>query len=255
MTRLDGSHALVTGGNRGIGAAIAKSLAHDGASVTLLVRNRQAGEALQAQLPGHSQVVTADVTNPHAVNEACVRAVAALGAVHILVNNAGSVESAPFLRTDDALFARMLDVHLYGPLHCTRALLPDMLARQYGRIVNVASIAGVAGAPYITAYCAAKHAMVGLTRSLAKEVIGRGITVNAVCPGYTSTDLLLTGIENISARTGRSAADAQAAMLLHSPLQRFITPDEVATAVRWLCEPGAASTTGQAIIVDGGELA
>lgn len=255
MTGLAGQHALVTGGNRGIGAAIAQLLSKDGADVTLLVRNRQSGEVLQGELAGRSQVVTADVTNPQAVHEACREAVAGFGAVQILVNNAGSVESAPFLRTDDALFQRMLAVHLYGPLHCTRALLPTMLARQYGRIVNIASIAGVSGAPYITAYSAAKHAMVGLTRSLAKEVIGRGITVNAVCPGYTSTDLVLVGIENISRRTGRSAAEAQAAMLVHSPLQRFITPEEVATAVRWLCDAGAAATTGQAVIVDGGELA
>lgn len=255
MTSLAGRHALVTGANRGIGAAIASSLVQDGARVTLLVRDASSGEATRATLGGDCQVVVADVTNPSQVNAACESAVAAYGPVHILVNNAGHAESAPFGRTDHAMFERMMAVHLYGPTYLIRALLPGMLEHQYGRIVNIASIAGVAGAPYISAYAAAKHAMVGLTRSLAKEVITRGVTVNAVCPGYTDTDLVTRGIERIRERTGRSAEEARAAMLSTSPLQRMITPAEVASSVRWLCDDGAASTTGQAIIIDGGELA
>ena len=187
---------------------------------------------------------------------ACVTAMQVLGGpVDILVNNAGSVESAPFSRTSHALFERMMAEHLYGPLYCMRSLLPDMLTKGFGRIVNIASVAGVAGAPYVTAYCAAKHAMVGLTRSLAKETIAKGVTVNAVCPGYTDTDLVTKGVAAITARTGRSAEDAQSMLLAHNPLQRLITPAEVAGAVLWLCSNGAASVTGQTIIIDGGELA
>jgi NAD(P)-dependent dehydrogenase (short-subunit alcohol dehydrogenase family) len=255
MTQLAGRHALVTGANRGIGAAVAVALANAGAVVTLLVRNRESGEALQSKLAGRSHVVTADITNEQAVNAACVDAIAALGPVHILVNNAGSAESAPFARSDAAMFERMLAVHLYGPLYCTHALLPGMLANNFGRVVNIASTAGVAGAPYITAYAAAKHAMVGLTRSLAKEVIARGVTVNAVCPSYTDTDLVTNSIERIQARTGRTTEDARAAMLANSPLKRLVQPNEVASAVLWLCDTGAASTTGQTVIIDGGELA
>ena len=252
---LAGRHALVTGANRGIGAAIALSLSHLGAAVTLLVRDRDAGDRAQALLPGKSFVVTADITNEAAVAEACSNATGAMGTVDILVNNAGSVESSPFLRTDRAVFERMLALHLYGPLAATRALLPNMMTQNFGRVVNIASIAGVAGAPYISAYCSAKHAMVGLTRSLAKEVISSGVTVNAVCPGYTETDMVATGIANISARTGRSAEEALGAMLGNSPLKRLVKTEEVASAVAWLCGTGAASVTGQTIIIDGGELA
>ena len=231
------------------------ALASDGASVTLLVRDRASGEALQSRIHGNSNVVTADVVNEEAVNTACAAAVVKLGPVNILVNNAGSAESAPFVRTDGAMFARMLAVHLYGPLYCTHAVLPAMLDAGYGRIVNVASVAGLSGAPYITAYSSAKHALVGLTRSLAKEVIAQGVTVNAVCPSYTETDMVATSIERVRARTGRSAEEARAALLAHNPLKRLVLPTEVAAAVRWLCTDGAASTTGQTIIIDGGELA
>ncbi|MEO7360324.1 MAG: SDR family NAD(P)-dependent oxidoreductase [Gemmatimonadaceae bacterium] len=248
-------HAMVTGANRGIGAAIAMSLSQLGATVTLLVRDRESGERAQALLPGKSYVVAADITDEDAVANACVKAMNAMGTVDILVNNAGSVESAPFLRTDRAVFERMLAVHLYGPMAATRALLPNMMTQKFGRVVNIASIAGVAGAPYITAYCAAKHAMVGLTRSLAKEVITSGITVNAVCPGYTETDMVTSGIANITARTGRSAEDALSAMLSNSPLKRLVKAEEVASSVAWLCSAGAASVTGQTIVIDGGELA
>ena len=255
MSAFEGRHALVTGANRGIGAAIALSLSQLGASVTLLVRDRTSGERAQLKLPGKSFVVSADITDEDAVVKACADAQGAMGAVDILVNNAGSVESAPFTRTDRALFERMMAVHLYGPLAMTHALLPSMLNRSYGRIVNIASIAGVAGAPYVTAYCAAKHALVGLTRSLAKETISHGVTVNAVCPGYTETDMVADGIAKITTRTGRSGDEARAALLTNSPLKRLITVEEVASSVAWLCGAGAASVTGQTIIIDGGELA
>lgn len=252
---LEGRHALITGANRGIGAAIALSLSELGATVTLLVRDKSSGERAQTNLPGKSFVVAADITNEQAVIKACADAAQAMGAVDILVNNAGSVESAPFVRTDRAVFERMMAVHLYGPLATTQALLPSMLDRKYGRIVNIASIAGVAGAPYVSAYCSAKHALVGLTRSLAKETIAHGVTVNAVCPGYTETDMVADGIAKITARTGRSEDEARAALLTNSPLKRLITAQEVASSVAWLCGSGAASVTGQTIIIDGGELA
>ena len=255
MTSLAGRHALVTGANRGIGAAIAMLLSQNGAGVSLLVRNREAGEAVQDKLPGKSCVVVADITNEAATMHACVAAAKELGVIDILVNNAGSVESAPFSRTSTTLFERMMAEHLYGPLSCIRLLLPIMMEEGFGRIINIASIAGVAGAPYVTAYCSAKHAMVGLTRSLAKEVIAKGVTVNAVCPGYTDTDLVTKGVAAITARTGRSTEDATGMLLAHNPLQRLITPEEVASSVLWLCSDGAASVTGQTIIIDGGELA
>lgn len=255
MKQFENRHALVTGANRGIGEATAHALANAGAAVTLLVRDRAAGEKVMGALPGRGQVVVADVTDETQVREACRLAVDQIGPVHMLINNAGYVETAPFLRSDRQLFERMLAVHLYGPLFCTQALLPSMLEHGYGRIVNIASIAGVGGAPYISAYCAAKHALVGLTRSLSKETIARGVTVNAVCPGYTETELVTKGVAEITARTGRSAEDARAALVAHSPLQRFITPDEVTAAVMWLCSDGAASTNGQAVVIDGGEFA
>lgn len=255
MMPLENRHALVTGANRGIGAAIALTLSNLGASVTLMVRDRAAGERAQSLLPGKSFVVTADITNEQAVADACADASFTLGTVDILVNNAGSVESAPFLRTDRAVFERMMAVHLYGPLATTRAVLPDMMTQNFGRIVNIASIAGVSGAPYVSAYCAAKHALVGLTRSLAKESIAHGVTVNAVCPGYTETDMVADGIAKITARTGRTADEARSALLTNSPLKRLITAEEVASSVAWLCGGGAASVTGQTIIIDGGELA
>lgn len=255
MSSLAGRHAFVTGANRGIGAAIAMSLSQQGADVTLLVRDREAGEAVQATLPGKAFVVVADITNEDATLRACADATKELGAVDILVNNAGSVESAPFTRTGRALFERMIAEHLYGPLYCIQALVPAMVSKGFGRIVNIASVAGVAGAPYVTAYCAAKHALVGLTRSLAKEVITKGVTVNAVCPGYTDTDLVTKGVAQITARTGRSTENAKELLLAHNPLQRLVTPEEVASSVLWLCGDGAASTTGQTIIIDGGELA
>lgn len=248
-------HALVTGANRGIGLAIARALSADGFHLTLLVRDAASAERARAELAGPSHVVVADVTDETAMHRACAEAVEAGGRVTALVNNAGSVESAPFGESSTALFRRMLDVHLFGAVHATHALLPAMLEARHGRIVNVASTAGVAGAAYVSAYVAAKHALVGLTRSLAKETAARGVTVNAVCPGYTETDLVAGSVERITARTGRSAEGARAAMLAGNPLGRFVTADEVAAAVRWLCTDAAASVTGSAIIIDGGETA
>jgi NAD(P)-dependent dehydrogenase (short-subunit alcohol dehydrogenase family) len=176
------------------------------------------------------------------------------GPVAILINNAGGAASAPLARTSLALLREMLDVNLVSAFLCSRAVLPDMLADGFGRIVNVASIAGLKGAPYITAYAAAKHAVVGLTRALAMETAAKGITVNAVCPGYTDTDLVRRTIANIVLKTGRSDAEAAAALVGTNPQGRLIRPDEVASTVLWLCAPGAEAITGQAIAIAGGEV-
>jgi len=251
---LQGKHALVTGAARGIGAAIARTLAAEGATLTLLGRNVQALEALAAELPGTHGIVVADVCDPQQVNAAFARARAERGALRILVNNAGQAESAPFGRTSLELWQRMIAVNLTGTFLCTQAALPHMLAAGGGRIVNIASSAAQKGYAYVSAYVAAKHGVLGLTRSLALEVAQKGITVNAVCPGYTDTDILRESIAKVVAKTGRSEQEALAAFAGGNPQQRIVQPQEVADAVRWLCGDGASAVTGQAISVSGGEV-
>ncbi len=248
---LAGRHALVTGANRGIGAAIARTLSAAGARVSLLVRDAPRAEAVTASLPGPYTVVVADVTDHEALVGACAAAAEALGPVDILVNNAGSAESAPFLRSDTALFDLMIAMHLMAPVWASQEVLPSMIERGFGHIVNVASVAGLMGAPYVTAYTAAKHAMIGLTRSLALEVAPRGITVNAVCPAYTDTDLVTGAVDRIVQRTGRSASDALRSILSDAGQTRIVTSDEVAEAVLLLCAAPAGSPVGQAIVIDG----
>ncbi|MEQ1690551.1 MAG: SDR family oxidoreductase [Gemmatimonas sp.] len=247
---LAGRHALVTGANRGIGAAIAHALSNAGASVSLMVRDPASANAVAESLPGPHAIVVADVTDRDASQTACKRAVKALGPIDILVNNAGSAESAPFMKSDVALFERMLAVHLMAAVHTTHAVLPTMLERKAGHVVNIASIAGVSGAPYVTAYTAAKHALVGFTRALALEVAARGVAVHAVCPGYTDTDLVRGAVARIVSKTGRSTHDAQQSMLSEAGQSRMITVHEVAEAVLALCvAPG--TTGGQVIVLDG----
>jgi NAD(P)-dependent dehydrogenase (short-subunit alcohol dehydrogenase family) len=190
------------------------------------------------------------VTNEAAVAEAFSRA----GPVDILVNNAGHAQAAPFTQTDAALWQRMLDVNLTGVFFCTRAALPSMIERGYGRIVNVASTAGQIGYAYVAAYCAAKHGVIGLTRALAAEVAMKGITVNAVCPGYTETELLRASLDQIMSKTSRSEQDARDALVRNNPQRRFVQPEEVANAVLWLCAPGSAAMNGQSLSVSGGEV-
>lgn len=251
MSALDGRHALVTGANRGIGAAIARALSESGARVTLMVRDRLAAEAVTASLPGPHAVVVADVTDRAANQAACAEAAARFGPVDILVNNAGFAESAPFLRTGIDVFERMIAVHLYGAVHATQAVLPSMLERGRGHVVNVASTAGLQGAPYITAYTAAKHALVGLTRALAPEVGPKGVAVCAVCPGYTDTGLVRDAVARIVARTGKGESDALKAVLSASGQQRLVTVDEVAGAVLEMCSEPAAAVSGKVVALDG----
>jgi len=250
METIEGKHAVVTGASRGIGLAIARGLLEQGARVTLMARSAEALDAAARGLGGGVAWQTVDVTDPASVEQAFALA----GAVDILVNNAGQAVSSPFLRTDAATWQRMLDVNLSGAFHCIQAALPGMLDAGWGRIVNVASTAGLTGYRYVAAYCAAKHGLVGLTRALALELATKDVTVNAVCPGYTDTDIVQDAVANIVRKTGRSEEEARAELASANPQGRLVAPSEVAHAVTMLCLPAASAMNGQAIAVAGGEV-
>jgi 3-hydroxybutyrate dehydrogenase len=245
-------HALITGGGRGIGRAIAASLVRQGMTVTVLSRTRTALDEAVAAGDAHF-VDVADVADATSITAAIARA-AERQPIDVLVANAGAAESAPFAKSDPALFARMIDINFMGVVHSIQASLPSMKTRPYGRIVAVASTAGLKGYAYVSAYAAAKHAVVGLVRSLALELASTRITINAVCPGFTDTDLVAGSIDNIMTKTGRSREQAVAELAKHNPQGRLVTPQEVADTVLWLCGEGAGAITGQAIAVAGGEV-
>lgn len=253
---LAGQHALITGAGRGIGATIAGQLAEQGVKLTLLARTREQLERRAEELRGLTEVhcEIADVSSLTSVNAAVASAIEHFGPVTILVNNAGQALGAPLSKMDPDAWQRMIDINLNGSYHCIRAVLPEMHEAGWGRIINVASTAGLKGYAYTAAYCASKHGVIGLTRALALELVQKNITVNAVCPGFTETDLVAESIVKIQSTTGRNEKQARQEITKFNPQGRLVQPIEVASAVLWLCQPASGSITGQAISVSGGEV-
>ena len=244
-------HVVISGAGSGVGEAVARAFAAEGAALTLLGRRAEPLEALSRDIGG--QVFTCDVTDDAALTAAIADATAAQGPVRVAVANAGAATSKPFLQQQPSDLTAMLDVNLHGVANLWRACLPDMLSAGHGRLVAVASTAGLKGYGYVSGYCAAKHAVVGLTRALAQEVAGRGVTANAVCPGFVETPMLRRSVDNIVEKTGLTPGDAESQLRQHNPMQRFVQAEEVASAVLWLASAGASSVNGQALAVDGGE--
>jgi 3-hydroxybutyrate dehydrogenase len=253
--KLQNKLALITGGGRGIGRAIALAFKQEGARVAVAARTKEQVEQVVAELGGDSVALVCDVSKVENVSEMFQSVVAKFGrGPDIMVNNAGIAESATITKTDDELWDRHLAINLSGTFYCMRAALPPMLERGWGRIINIASIAGKTGAPYIAAYSASKHGVLGLTRSVALEAAAKGVTVNAICPGYVDTDMTTRGIENISKRTNRPPQDALDAIKKMSPQNRLVTPEEVAALALLLASEEGGGINGQAINVDGGTV-
>jgi len=257
--RLNGKIALITGGGRGIGRAIAVAFAREGARVAVAARTAEQVQQVATEIKNlaiaDAIAVVCDVSDPASVQRMFGTVNEAFGREpDILVNNAGIAESALITRTDDDLWQRHLAINLSGTFYCTRAALPAMIDRGWGRIINIASIAGKTGAPYIAAYSASKHGVLGLTRSAALEVAAKGITVNAICPGYVDTDMTTRAVENIQAKTGRPAEEALEAIKQTSPQNRLITSEEVAALALLLASEEGRGINGQAINIDGGSV-
>ncbi len=254
---LEGKIALVTGGGRGIGRAVALRLARDGAAVAVWGRQQEPLEAVAAEigrLGRKAAAIVCDVADPGQVGMAIERIRRELGTVDVLVANAGIAPSAPILKTSLQSFREVLDVNLVGAFLCLQAVLPEMVERRWGRVVNVASTAAKVGVPYTAAYCASKHGLLGLTRSAALDVADKGVTINAVCPSWVETDMVERAVGRIAKVTGKPAENARDALRRMNPQGRFLTAEEVADVIAYLCGPGAAGINGQAWSVDGGEV-
>jgi NAD(P)-dependent dehydrogenase (short-subunit alcohol dehydrogenase family) len=249
---LAGQHALVTGGSRGIGWAIAQGLARLGATLSLTARDAGRVQAAAKEIGGFA--APGDMASAADIERCFKAAVAAQGEIDILVNNAGVGRSAPFHRMDGAFWDATIGLNLTGPFLCIKQVYDSMRRRGYGRIINISSTVGLRGYPYIAAYAASKHGLIGLTRSLALECAKTGVTVNAVCPGYTDTDLVKEAVDVIVEKTGRQADEVRRELAHMSPIERMITPEEVAETVAWLALPSSAAITGQSIVVAGGAV-
>jgi NAD(P)-dependent dehydrogenase (short-subunit alcohol dehydrogenase family) len=259
VKKLEGKIAVITGGGRGIGRAVALCFAREGADVMVMARTedevRRVAEEVRAECGVRASHAVCDVGVAASVERAFSLVHEQFGrAADILVSNAGIAESAPLVKTDDELWRRHLDINLSGTFYCMRAALPAMIERGWGRVINIASIAGKTGAPYIAAYAASKHGVLGLTRSAALEVATKGVTVNAICPGYVETDMTERAVSNITARTGKSADEARAVLERMSPQQRLVTSEEVAAVALLLAGHDGRGINGQAINVDGGSV-
>lgn len=254
---LSGRRALVTGGGRGIGRATALALARAGAAVAVAARTRAEVEAVAEEagrLGVGAHAIAADVGKAEDVRAMFRSAREALGPLDILVNGAGIAPSAPLVKTSDEIWAAVLAVNLSGPFFCLREALPEMAARGWGRVVNIASVAGKAAMPYIAAYAASKHGLIGLTRVAALEMAQKGVTVNAICPGYVDTPMTEGGIARIVEKTGVPAADVRKKLEELSPQKRMVSAEEVAALALFLCGEEARGITGQGLNVDGGTV-